>query len=202
MLYEVITLETASARGVATRVIDHKAFATREAFDAALAEAIDGYAPRLVALAGFMRILTPAFVARYAQRLMNIHPSLLPAFPGLDTHARALGAGVKLHGCVITSYSIHYTKLYEVLRRTKRQRGGQNPGGAGSSRVRATWRISQCAQAQGNSSRGDRSTGGGWPRKTNARASAAAPDAVSIGAAPVCLLSFSPAAFTATGTCA
>jgi len=94
-------LETASARGVATRVIEHKAFATREAFDAALAEAIDGYAPRLVALAGFMRILTPAFVARYAQRLMNIHPSLLPAFPGLDTHARALAAGVKLHGCTV-----------------------------------------------------------------------------------------------------
>jgi len=94
-------LQTASARGVATRVIEHRGYATREAFDAALADAIDGFAPRLVALAGFMRILTPAFVARYAGRLMNIHPSLLPAFPGLDTHARALAAGVKLHGCTV-----------------------------------------------------------------------------------------------------
>jgi phosphoribosylglycinamide formyltransferase-1 len=94
-------LETASARGVATRVIEHRGYAAREAFDAALADAIDGFAPRLVALAGFMRILTPAFVARYAGRLMNIHPSLLPAFPGLDTHARALAAGVKLHGCTV-----------------------------------------------------------------------------------------------------
>lgn len=94
-------LQTASARGVATRVIEHRGYATREAFDAALADAIDGFAPRLVALAGFMRILTPALVARYAGRLMNIHPSLLPAFPGLDTHARALAAGVKLHGCTV-----------------------------------------------------------------------------------------------------
>jgi phosphoribosylglycinamide formyltransferase-1 len=94
-------LETASARGVATRVIEHRGYAVREAFDAALADVIDGFAPRLVALAGFMRILTPAFVARYAGRLMNIHPSLLPAFPGLDTHARALAAGVKLHGCTV-----------------------------------------------------------------------------------------------------
>ena len=94
-------LETASARGVATRVIEHRGYAAREAFDAALADVIDGFAPRLVALAGFMRILTPAFVARYAGRLMNIHPSLLPAFPGLDTHARALAAGVKLHGCTV-----------------------------------------------------------------------------------------------------
>ena len=94
-------LENASARGVATRVIEHRGYAAREAFDAALADAIDGFAPRLVALAGYMRILTPAFVARYAGRLMNIHPSLLPAFPGLDTHARALAAGVKLHGCTV-----------------------------------------------------------------------------------------------------
>jgi len=85
-------LEIASARGVATRVVEHKAFATREAFDQALADVVDGFKPRLVALAGFMRILTPAFVQRFEGRLMNIHPSLLPAFPGLDTHARALDA--------------------------------------------------------------------------------------------------------------
>lgn len=96
-------LAIASARGVATRVVEHKSFATREAFDQALADVVDGFTPRLVALAGFMRILTPAFVQRFDGRLMNIHPSLLPAFPGLDTHARALEAGVKLHGC-----SVHF----------------------------------------------------------------------------------------------
>jgi phosphoribosylglycinamide formyltransferase-1 len=94
-------LGIATARGVATRVVDHRGFASREAFDAALADVIDGFGPRLVALAGFMRILSPGFVARYAARLLNVHPSLLPAFPGLDTHARALAAGVKLHGCTV-----------------------------------------------------------------------------------------------------
>jgi len=94
-------LALAAARGVPTRTLEHGAFDSREAFDVALAAAIDGFAPRLVVLAGFMRILGPAFVERYAGRLMNIHPSLLPAFPGLDTHARALGAGVKVHGCTV-----------------------------------------------------------------------------------------------------
>ena len=94
-------LAIAAARGVPTAVVAHREFATREAFDAALAAAIDRFAPRLVALAGFMRILTPGFVERYAGRLLNIHPSLLPAFAGLDTHARALAAGVKLHGCTV-----------------------------------------------------------------------------------------------------
>ncbi|HMA87744.1 MAG TPA: phosphoribosylglycinamide formyltransferase [Burkholderiales bacterium] len=86
---------------VATRTVAHRDFASREAFDAALAEEIDRHAPRLVALAGFMRVLTAAFVRRYEGRLVNIHPSLLPSFPGLDTHARALGAGVKVHGCTV-----------------------------------------------------------------------------------------------------
>ena len=94
-------LGIAASRGVPTRVVDHRAFPGREAFDAAFAQEIDRFAPRLVALAGFMRVLTPGFVARYAGRLLNIHPSLLPAFPGLDTHARALGAGVKTHGCTV-----------------------------------------------------------------------------------------------------
>jgi len=94
-------LATAKAHGVATRVVDHRGFATREAFDAALAQEIDRFAPRLVVLAGFMRVLTPDFVARYAGRLLNIHPSLLPALPGLDTHARALAAGLKTHGCTV-----------------------------------------------------------------------------------------------------
>lgn len=94
-------LQAAAARGIPTRVVEHRGFATREAFDAELAAEIDRFAPRLVALAGFMRVLTPAFVARYGERLLNIHPSLLPAFQGLNTHERALAAGVKLHGCTV-----------------------------------------------------------------------------------------------------
>ena len=94
-------LAIAAARGIATRVVEHRRYATREEFEAALAAEIDRFAPRLVALAGFMRIFTPAFVARYRDRLLNIHPSLLPAFPGLHTHERALAAGVKLHGCTV-----------------------------------------------------------------------------------------------------
>lgn len=94
-------LRIAAARGIATRVVEHGGYATREAFDAALAAAVEGFAPRLVALAGFMRILTPRFVERFAGRLLNIHPSLLPAFPGLHTHERALAAGVKVHGCTV-----------------------------------------------------------------------------------------------------
>jgi len=94
-------LALAARRGVPAVVVEHRDFATREAFDAALAAAIDRYAPRLVALAGFLRVLTPGFVARYAGRLVNIHPSLLPEFPGLDTHARALAAGAKRHGCTV-----------------------------------------------------------------------------------------------------
>jgi phosphoribosylglycinamide formyltransferase-1 len=94
-------LAIAASRGVRTEVLEHKAFPNREAFDDALAAAIDRMAPKLVALAGFMRVLGPAFVQRFAGRLVNIHPSLLPAFTGLHTHRRALAAGVKLHGCTV-----------------------------------------------------------------------------------------------------
>jgi len=94
-------LAIAARHGVATGVVEHRRYATREAFDAALAAEIDRHAPRLVALAGFMRVLTAGFVVRYAGRLVNIHPSLLPDFPGLDTHARALAAGVERHGCTV-----------------------------------------------------------------------------------------------------
>lgn len=94
-------LAIAKAHGIDTAVIPHKDFATREAFDAALATAVDGYAPALVVLAGFMRILTPGFVGRYAGRLVNIHPSLLPAFPGLHTHQRAIEAGCKVAGVTV-----------------------------------------------------------------------------------------------------
>ncbi len=94
-------LEWAAARGLATEVVDHKAFPGREAFDAALMRAIEAQRPDLVLLAGFMRILTDGFIARYERRLVNIHPSLLPAFPGLHTHRRALEAGVKVHGATV-----------------------------------------------------------------------------------------------------
>lgn len=94
-------LETAAKAGIATHYVDHKAFAGREAFDAALAERIDGFSPDLVVLAGFMRILSEGFVRHYEGRLMNIHPSLLPSFPGLHTHQRALEEGVRIHGCTV-----------------------------------------------------------------------------------------------------
>ncbi|MBI3374722.1 MAG: phosphoribosylglycinamide formyltransferase [Betaproteobacteria bacterium] len=94
-------LEFARRHGIETAVVPHREFPSREAFDEALARIVDRCAPGAIALAGFMRIFTPGFVARYAGRLINIHPSLLPAFPGLDTHARALAAGVKLHGCTV-----------------------------------------------------------------------------------------------------
>ncbi len=94
-------LALAAERGVATQVVATGDVASREAFEVALAAEIDRHAPRLVALAGFMRVLSAGFVGRYAGRLVNIHPSLLPAFQGLDTHERALAAGVKLHGCTV-----------------------------------------------------------------------------------------------------
>jgi phosphoribosylglycinamide formyltransferase-1 len=94
-------LRFAAAAGIATAVVDHRAFASRDAFDAELARVVEGFAPDLLVLAGFMRILTPAFVTRFEGRLMNIHPSLLPAFPGLHTHQRALAAGCKVAGATV-----------------------------------------------------------------------------------------------------
>jgi phosphoribosylglycinamide formyltransferase-1 len=94
-------LAFAREQRIAAEVVDHKQFPSREAFDAALAATIDGFAPALVVLAGFMRILTPGFVARYQGRLLNIHPSLLPAFPGLHTHQRAIEAGCRFGGATV-----------------------------------------------------------------------------------------------------
>jgi len=94
-------LEFAAAHGIPTAVVPNKDYASRELFDAALQETIDRFAPNLVVLAGFMRILTPAFVAHYAGRLLNIHPSLLPHFPGLHTHQQALDAGHTRHGATV-----------------------------------------------------------------------------------------------------
>ena len=94
-------LDIAAAHGVAIAVVDHRLHPDRAEFDAALAAEIDRHRPDLVILAGFMRVLTEAFVRRYENRLINIHPALLPAFPGLHTHARAIAAGVKLHGCTV-----------------------------------------------------------------------------------------------------
>lgn len=94
-------LEFAQSHGIPTAVVANREFATREAFDAALQETIDRFAPDLVVLAGFMRILTPGFVAHYDGRMLNIHPSLLPLFPGLHTHQQALDAGVARHGATV-----------------------------------------------------------------------------------------------------
>ncbi|WP_305640498.1 phosphoribosylglycinamide formyltransferase [Polaromonas sp.] len=94
-------LVVAAGLGLATQVVDHKRFESREAFDAALQDVIDGYQPALVVLAGFMRILTPGFVRHYAGRLINIHPSLLPAFTGLNTHQRAIDAGCQVAGATV-----------------------------------------------------------------------------------------------------
>ena len=94
-------LQVAAQHGVATEVVDHQAYSSREAFDAALAQAIDAHLPTLVLLAGFMRVLGAGFVARYQGRLLNIHPSLLPAFAGLNTHARALQAGCEVAGATV-----------------------------------------------------------------------------------------------------
>ncbi|MBY0498699.1 MAG: phosphoribosylglycinamide formyltransferase [Nitrosomonas sp.] len=98
---DAMGLETARNYEVETIVIDHRSYPDRQAFDTALAECIDAYQPKLIALAGFMRILSDRFVQHYQGRLMNIHPSLLPALPGLGTHARALQEGIKIHGCTV-----------------------------------------------------------------------------------------------------
>jgi len=94
-------LEIARQHGIATRVVEHRDYADRAAFDTALAEVIDSYQPDFVVLAGFMRILTTEFVEHYRGRLINIHPSLLPAYAGMNTHERALQDGVKIHGCTV-----------------------------------------------------------------------------------------------------
>lgn len=94
-------LQFAASQGITTAVVESKGFASRDLFDAALLAEIDRYAPDLVVLAGFMRILTPAFVQHYENRIINIHPSLLPSFVGLHTHQQALDAGVKLHGATV-----------------------------------------------------------------------------------------------------
>lgn len=96
-------LAFAAANGIATACVDHRQFESREAFDTALAREIERFEPDLVVLAGFMRVLTDAFVQRYAGRIINIHPSLLPCFPGLKTHQQALDAGVRVHGA-----SVHF----------------------------------------------------------------------------------------------
>ena len=100
---DAAALGIAAAQGIASQVIEHRRFADRDAFDAALAAAIDASDPDLVVLAGFMRVLGAAFVARYEGRMLNIHPSLLPSYPGLHTHRRALADGVRIHGC-----SVHF----------------------------------------------------------------------------------------------
>ena len=94
-------LQIAAAAGVETKVVSHKDHADRASFDRCLADTIAGYDPHLIVLAGFMRILTEGFIMRFSGKIMNIHPSLLPAFPGLDTHRRAIEEGVRVHGCTV-----------------------------------------------------------------------------------------------------
>lgn len=94
-------LAVAADHGVPVATVDHRGYAARGDFDLALAAEIEKHAPHVVALAGFMRVLTPGFIGRFEGRLLNIHPSLLPAFPGLHTHRRALEAGVRIHGCTV-----------------------------------------------------------------------------------------------------
>ena len=103
---EAAGLSIARSHGIAMTVVDHRSFASRDAFDAALGDAIEAGAPDLIVLAGFMRILGDAFVRRFAGRMINIHPSLLPRYPGLDTHRRALADRAKVHGC-----SVHLVTL-------------------------------------------------------------------------------------------
>lgn len=98
-------LERAAKAGISSATISHKAFPDRESFERALTEKLEAADIEMVILAGFMRILTPYFVERWRDRLVNIHPSLLPSFKGTNTHAQALAAGVKLHGC-----SVHYVR--------------------------------------------------------------------------------------------
>jgi phosphoribosylglycinamide formyltransferase 1 len=98
---EAAGVKFATQAGISTEIVDEREFASREAFEGALAKALDRRSPDLVALAGFMRVLGADFVRRYSGRMLNIHPSLLPAFPGLHTHRRALQEGVKLHGCTV-----------------------------------------------------------------------------------------------------
>ena len=98
---EAAGLAWAAERGIHTEVVAHRDFATRDAFDHKLSETIERFAPDYVLLAGFMRVLTPGFVERYSTKLINIHPSLLPSFPGLHTHSQALAKGVQVHGCTV-----------------------------------------------------------------------------------------------------
>ena len=100
---DAAVLAFAASHGIATAVVDHRQFPDRDSFDTALAQEIDSFAPDLVVLAGFMRVLTAGFVDHYAGRMLNVHPSLLPSFPGLKTHQQALDAGVRLHGA-----SVHF----------------------------------------------------------------------------------------------
>jgi phosphoribosylglycinamide formyltransferase-1 len=99
--HDAAGLQFARSRGIATAVVDHKGFADREAFDAELSRVVRRYAPDVVVLAGFMRILTPGFVKQFEGRMVNVHPSLLPAFTGLHTHRRAIEAGCKLAGATV-----------------------------------------------------------------------------------------------------
>jgi phosphoribosylglycinamide formyltransferase-1 len=138
-------LQIAARHGVPGRVIEHRRFESRAAFDTALAAEIDRFAPRLVAMAGFMRVVTPAFVERYAGRLVNIHPSLLPAFAGLATHERALAAGVKVHGCTVHFVTAELDHGPIIVQAAVPVLPGDSPAALAARVLRQEHRVYPCA---------------------------------------------------------
>ena len=129
-------LAIARRHGIATAIVDQHAFPNRAAFDTALAAAVDASEPDLVVLAGFMRVLGPAFVRRYEGRMLNIHPSLLPAYPGLDTHRRALEDGVRVHGCTVHFVTAEVDHGPIVAQARVEVRDWRRSGDAGDARSR------------------------------------------------------------------
>jgi phosphoribosylglycinamide formyltransferase-1 len=133
-------LKFSAQAGVSAQVVDERAFPSRDTFEGALADAIDRHSPDLIALAGFMRVLGADFVRRYSGRMINIHPSLLPAFPGLRTHRRALQEGVKLHGCTVHFVTAEVDHGPIVIQAAVRVRAGESADGL-AARVLAQERV-------------------------------------------------------------
>ena len=153
-------LAIARRHGIATEVIDARAFADREACDVALAAAVDASEPDLVVLAGFMRILGAAFVRRYEGRMLNIHPSLLPAYPGLDTHRRALADGARVHGCTVHYVTPEVDHGPIVAQRSSRSSMATIPNRSPRACSRSS--ISSCPPRSARGAKaGTSSTGGG-----------------------------------------
>jgi phosphoribosylglycinamide formyltransferase 1 len=138
----------AAGEGVPSQVIDHKAFDSKADFEAALAAALDAHGVEIIALAGFMRVLSADFIARYPGRILNIHPSLLPAFKGLDTHERALAAGVKEHGCSVHIVNAELDDGPVLMQASVPVLEGDTPGRLAARVLEAEHRIYPSALAQ------------------------------------------------------